>query len=141
MYCHFCGARLPEGASFCPGCGKPLQGQEQVAPARFETCEIVGRWKSGLVTDSYRFEAEAVGPHGPYIAARSREWNELALTPRWKVLDSTHEEASEIVKELISDLIKDGWEPTGGARHQLGELQVPPAGQVIHRYDPGEVTV
>ena len=57
------------------------------------------------------FEAEAVGPHGPYIAARSREWNELALTPRWKVLDSTHEEASEIVKELISDLIKDGWEP------------------------------
>ena len=79
MYCHFCGARLPEGASFCPGCGKPLQGQEQVAPARFETCEIVGRWKSGLVTDSYRFEAEAIGPHGPYIAARSREWNELAL--------------------------------------------------------------
>ena len=27
------------------------------------------------------------------------------------MLDSTHEEASEIVKELISDLIKDGWEP------------------------------
>ena len=111
MYCQFCGARLPEGASFCPGCGKPLQGQELAGPARFETCEIVGRWKSGLVTDSYRFDAEAVGPHGPYIAARSREWNELALTPRWKVLDSTREEASEIVKELISDLIKDGWEP------------------------------
>jgi len=111
MYCQFCGARLPEGASSCPGCGKPLQGQEQVRPARFETCEIMGRWKSGLVTDSYHFEAEAVGPHGPYIAARSREWKELALTPRWKVLDSTHEEANAIVKELISDLIKDGWEP------------------------------
>ena len=111
MYCHVCGARLPEGASFCPGCGKPLQGQEQVVPVRFETCEIMGRWKSGLVTDSYHFEAEALGPHGPYIAARSREWKELAHTPRWKVLDSTHEEANEIVKELISDLIKDGWEP------------------------------
>jgi hypothetical protein len=111
MFCHICGARLPDGASFCPGCGEPLQGQAQPRQARFETCEIAGRWKSGLVTDSYHFEAEAIGPRGPYIAARSREWKELAHTPRWKALDSANEEASEIVKELVSDLIKDGWEP------------------------------
>ena len=48
MYCHFCGARLPGGASFCPGCGQPLRGlrgQGQVAPAQCGTCEIVGRWE------------------------------------------------------------------------------------------------
>ena len=99
------------GREFLSGCGQPLQGQEPVEPAQFETCEIMGRWKSGLATDTYHFSAEAVGPHGPHIAAQSREWKELAPTPRWKVLDSTHAEADAILKELISALVKDGWEP------------------------------
>ena len=79
MYCHSCGTELPGGARFCPRCGKllALEGDTEGGHVPWETCEIVGRWKSGVVTDSYHFEAEAVGPRGPYIAACSvsgRNW-------------------------------------------------------------------
>jgi hypothetical protein len=113
MYCYNCGTELPDAASYCPVCGKGQTGEAREDRARWESCEIMARWKTGLISDAYHFEAEAIGPHGPYVAARSREWKEIAHTPRWRVLDSANERAAEIVKELISDLIKDGWESTG----------------------------
>ena len=113
MYCYNCGTELPDNAAFCYKCGRPQNPHADPAQGRWETCEIVARWETGLITDSYHFEAEAIGPHGPYVAARSRPWKEIAHTPRWKVLDNTNERAGGIVKELISDLIKDGWESTG----------------------------
>jgi len=113
MYCYNCGTELPDNAAFCYKCGRPQNAHVDPAQGRWETCEIVARWETGLITDSYHFEAEAIGPHGPYVAARSRPWKEIAHTPRWKVLDNTNQRAGGIVKELISDLIKDGWESTG----------------------------
>ena len=111
MYCSNCGARLPDDAAFCFKCGRP----QRAAPDRdrFEYCEIFVRYKDGVLRDTYYFEAEAVSPRGPYIAMRSREWKEPPTAPRWQATDSSNERAFEIHKELISALIKDGWEPTG----------------------------
>lgn len=67
-----------------------------------------------MLRDTYWFEAEAVCPSGPYVAARSEEWKEPAHTPRWQVLDGSNERAYETIKALISALLKDGWELTGG---------------------------
>jgi hypothetical protein len=124
MYCNHCGTALPEGSLYCTQCGRPQPAVSAPAGAgqaaregpgalRWETCEIVARWQNGMITDGYHFEAEAIGPHGPYIAGRSRAWKEIAHAPRWRVLDSSNRQAATIVKELISDLIKDAWESTG----------------------------
>jgi hypothetical protein len=112
MYCSNCGARLPDDAAFCFKCGQS-QGTRVADPGRWEYCEIFVRYKDGVLRDTYYFEAEAVGPRGPYIAMRSREWREPANEPRWQATDNSNETAFAIHKELISALIKDGWEVTG----------------------------
>ena len=113
MYCFNCGALLADDAAFCHKCGQPQGAHGRQEQGRWEFCEIVAKSKEGVLRDTYHYEAEAVGPHGPYIAARSREWKEPAHSPRWQVLDNSNERAYAVVKELISQLIKDGWEATG----------------------------
>jgi zinc-ribbon domain len=34
MYCDRCGTQLPQGASFCSACGKPIQGATAASPGR-----------------------------------------------------------------------------------------------------------
>ena len=113
MYCFNCGALLVDDATFCVKCGKPQKAQAEHDEGRWEYCEIVVRYKDGVLRDTYSYEAEAVGPRGPYMAARSREWKEPAHAQHWQVLDNSNERAYTVVKELISDLVQDGWEPTG----------------------------
>ncbi len=113
MYCYHCGERLPDASTYCPNCGKTQPARPRPDEGRWEYCEIFVRFTDGVLRDTYFYEAEAVGPHGPYIALRSREWKEPAGAPHWKATDNSNDRAFEIHKELIAALIKDGWEATG----------------------------
>ena len=52
-----------------------------------------------------QFVAKAVGPKGTRIVGTSREFMSKAYTYRTK-------EAEELVRELVAELLNDGWEPT-----------------------------
>jgi len=68
MYCFNCGTLLVDDADFCHKCGLPQKPDGRQEQGRWEFCEIVAKSKEGVLRDTYYYEAEAVGPHGPYIA-------------------------------------------------------------------------
>lgn len=121
LFCNNCGKELPNQANFCWNCGKPQKQGLQADEPKWETCEITFDWLGGSGRDFlFRrgfFVAKAMGPNGVY---------EVARIQAQKGVDSVEVEASEMhpipnpkkstretFEVLISQLMKDSWEPTG----------------------------
>ncbi len=108
MFCINCGANLPDGASFCPKCGKPQTQDIQAEEPKWETCEINYKVTlNGLTGTRGYFCADAIGPSGMYVAERGEEFGCGYNT--W-LPDSNHASRH---KALVAVLIGDDWEPTG----------------------------
>jgi hypothetical protein len=106
IYCPQCGKDLPDDASFCIKCGKPLQGAAQSSPQaepQWEYCTIESEKQTG---DGHLL-AKAVGPKGTYTAAVSQ-----GKTSQF----SSHAKREAVTNEFINALIAAGWEalPPGG---------------------------
>lgn len=106
MFCCYCGTSLPENAHFCAKCGKPQTNEVVESGSAPETCQImlVEANQGGV------FRAEAIGPQGPFNAGN---------TERFKLrsdedLTRQHAGAVSAINGLITKLVADGWESTGG---------------------------
>ena len=89
MYCKYCGAEVPNGAAFCPNCGKPVGSGAAAAPAQpaapapkkksggkiavlaavlvlLAAAAALGVWKFGVPYNKYKQAA----PHGGGLCVR-----------------------------------------------------------------------
>jgi len=103
MFCSNCGTQLPDEANFCLKCGKAQQGtattsnDNQYEHCRIELIELGYRLFQGTV---YRFDANAIGTEGPYVAGQSKEFS----------INTGDREQLPILNALIRHLVADSWE-------------------------------
>ncbi len=119
IYCMHCGTQLPDIASFCLKCGKPVKDAttSNVQPEpRWEYCEIVCQTAGFLGRKSY-FAGQSVGAQGVYIAARSTKTFGTIPTSRGDAPETnawgSERKSKEALNELIAILSADGWQPSG----------------------------
>jgi zinc-ribbon domain len=115
MYCQNCGTQIPDGANYCHKCGKAQKLELPTDDVQWETCEInvadtnkvnesmVGALLSPLISITYHFEANALGPNGSYIAGKSKSFKGHPHTP--------NQEKRQLFNFLVAELLQDGWEP------------------------------
>jgi len=112
MYCSNCGTQIAEDANFCSKCGESQTPHIQAEELKWETCEIVWEEVSasfgGLGRITGYFWAKAIGPNGVYESGRTQFFKIKGV---WSP-DSTYKEDVAVHNALISQLVKDGWEPT-----------------------------
>lgn len=101
MFCPNCGTQLLDEANFCWKCGKVQQGttttsnEPQYEHCRIELVEVGYRLLQGTF---YRFDADAIGTKGPYVAGQSKEF----------IMSDKVQPA--ILDALIQHLVAGGWE-------------------------------
>jgi len=111
MYCINCGSQLSDDANYCLKCGKPQKPNIQVDEVKWETCEIVYEEinRGGVFSNSQmRFWADAIGQKGSYNAGASISFEQYVYPPA-----SDDQRALNAHRDLIKQLIADGWEATG----------------------------
>lgn len=127
IYCMHCGTQLPDVASFCYKCGKPLEAASSARTipqgkqtSYIETCEIICK-SGGFLGMKSSFVARAIGANGRFIAAKSsktfrsnvggtdgsgNEWHRPD-TYSW----GSKPLAEAAFDEIVSMLSQDGWQP------------------------------
>jgi len=108
-FCMNCGTELPAEAKFCLSCGAPQTAGVRSAREKWERCEITYTRKQSLVTDSFTFWADAVGPRGSYSAGSVKPFKQFA--PYTYPPDRNNDKAKAAHKQLVTMLLSDGWEP------------------------------
>ena len=117
MFCSGCGTQLPDSASFCLNCGKPLQLETLSRPVitevcKIEECEAAQKFFGGI---HFRRNDRLVGWWEAIVAdqiiARSPEYHYKNGRYIWQH-DSEGSKAIRNTKQaLIDQLSADGWEP------------------------------
>ena len=103
MFCPNCGTQLPDEVNFCWKCGKTQRSatitssETQYEHCRIELVEIGYRFLQGTF---YQFDANAIGPNGPYVAGQSKQFSDLM----------NENQQPAILNTLIRQLVADGWE-------------------------------
>ena len=114
MFCSNCGTQLPDEANFCWKCGKPQKSSIQVDEPKWETAKIkfeVVKEAGFFSTSSIKFIVEAIGPNGIYDPLESQAFKgDMYNFPAYQSAESTR-----VHEELVTKLVKDGWESTGEA--------------------------
>ena len=117
IFCTRCGSENRDDSSFCYKCGYkltlPITEQQK---EEWEFCEVVdisdtpAQSLSELIekilvdcTDGFyphtqKFEAKAVSPKGPYVAAKCKIPSQTSVKEKQRIID-----------QMISDMSKDGW--------------------------------
>jgi hypothetical protein len=109
MFCSNCGTQIPDDASFCSKCGKSQSAGFSTGEIKWETCEIAYKQTTnGIVWEIGHFYAEAIGPIGVYEAARAKSLTEYSGP------SSDNQRVVEAHKDLAGQLVRAGWESTGG---------------------------
>lgn len=120
MFCHNCGAELPDDANFCSKCGKQQAPAAspvvpEAAPAA-EVCEVVAemvgeKWNPMFPADMMRFKAKAAGPKGEYVAAESPKIK-VGLSEYYQP-NQKNKRHVKALEELAAALAAAGWERAG----------------------------
>jgi hypothetical protein len=109
MFCTQCGRELPKQANFCQHCGKARNANVSPAPEKWEYSEIRMDFELGFLGGSHFFVADAIGPQGKFVAAKT----ELCALGK---LEQVH-------TEFVRKLIDDGWEPLAGRGDTIWNLR------------------
>lgn len=120
MFCHHCGALIPDDANFCSKCGKQQTPAEprtitEPAPAA-EVCEVVAemaeeKWSPMFPADMVQFKAKAAGPQGEYVAAESPKVK-VGLSEYYQP-NQKNKRHVKALEELAAALAAAGWERSG----------------------------
>lgn len=111
MYCSNCGTQIPDDANFCFKCGKPQRTNIQSDEPKWETCEIFYQKSTeGLTGTRGNFYAESIGPDGVKKFARTEEFG--CGYNCWEP-ERDNRKIVQIHQELITLLVKNGWESLG----------------------------
>lgn len=121
MFCMKCGTQLPGDAQFCFKCGTPQKGETRRAEPTWETCEIEyeGDW-APTIKGKGQFLAKAVNPQGVYMAAKSQVFvirGDFFIGNGDTGPSLNNKEHVAAHDDLVSQLLKDGWERTDGKVH------------------------
>lgn len=113
MFCVKCGTKLPDDANFCLKCGVPQQQGnafiEEKVPWEICTVELADIKHRNFGKSEYQFVAEATGPSGIYVAARSDVFRGDPGTILWD--ERSEPEAQRALAQILGEAMADGWEP------------------------------
>lgn len=124
MFCANCGTLLADDTNFCPMCGQPVKGNtppaKPVETPIYEICEVNPEIVQSSLLNVLPFVkltwcwfADAVGPSGKYLVAKSSEFKafgDRSIGPR-DAFGSQPEESKVAHDELVALLLREGWAP------------------------------
>ncbi len=115
MFCSNCGTQLPDNSNFCNECGALQKSATEINSNKieWEVCKVDVENVSSFINimfseapiidlfvkPSLIFKAEAIGPNGVYIVAKSEQFKD------------TNKERKRVRDAFLARLVNDGWEP------------------------------
>lgn len=136
IFCPECGSKPVLSAAYCHICGRQLDSEES-RPAQlsdepvFEICTVHAYvTRNSLVPfkkRTWQWFAEGLGPEGSYVVAASRAFVAVAGNQNTGPLTASGNppiESEAARTDLISELLRKGWEPLDARGREFRRLAV-----------------
>jgi hypothetical protein len=121
MFCVACGANLPDDARFCLKCGREMGAAGEPVGTQYEVCDVfehnLGSAVAGFTKPRWFFEAVAIGPQGRYSVAQTPQVKGYSYDLSWR------RKMAAALNELVSQLVRDGWQPIASSADGLPRFQ------------------